>query len=62
MARPRVADGEDGLQLWKFAANVLNNQSRTAHKGWPCSLRVRVGLTSAVCGVLVNEQTRRAGD
>jgi hypothetical protein len=33
MARPRVADGGDGLQLWEVDAKVLNKQSRTAEKG-----------------------------
>jgi len=33
MERPRIADGEDGLQIWRVAANVLNNQSRTTDKG-----------------------------
>jgi hypothetical protein len=33
MSRPRVADGEDGLQLWKVAANIWNKQSPTADKG-----------------------------
>jgi len=27
MARPRVADGGDGLQIWKIAANLLNKLS-----------------------------------
>jgi hypothetical protein len=30
MAHPQVADGGDGLQIWKVAANILNKQSRTA--------------------------------
>jgi hypothetical protein len=34
MARPRVADRGDGLQIWKVAANMLNKQSRTADSGW----------------------------
>jgi hypothetical protein len=34
MARPQVADGGDGLQIWRVAANILNKQSRTADKGW----------------------------
>jgi hypothetical protein len=33
MARPRVADKEDGLQIWRIAANILNKQSLTADKG-----------------------------
>jgi len=31
--RPQVADGGDGLQIWKVDANKLNKQSRTAEKG-----------------------------
>jgi hypothetical protein len=42
MARRQVADG-DGLQIWMLAANILNKQSRTAGKGWSCSLRVGHG-------------------
>jgi hypothetical protein len=34
MARPRVADGGVGLQIWRVAANILNKQSRTAYKVW----------------------------
>jgi hypothetical protein len=33
MARPRVADGRDGLQHWRLAANILNKQPRTNDKG-----------------------------
>jgi hypothetical protein len=33
MARPQVADGGDGLQIWRVAANILNKQSQTADKG-----------------------------
>jgi hypothetical protein len=29
MARPQVANGEDGLQIWTVAANILKKQSRT---------------------------------
>jgi hypothetical protein len=38
MARPQVADGGKGLQIWRVAANIVNKQSRTADKGWPSSL------------------------
>jgi len=37
MSRPRVADEEDGLQIWRVAANILTKQSRTADKGWSSS-------------------------
>jgi hypothetical protein len=33
MVRPGVADGEDSLQIWRAAANILNKQSRSADKG-----------------------------
>ena len=32
LARPQVGDGGEGLQVWRLAANILNNQSRTADK------------------------------
>jgi hypothetical protein len=43
MVRPQVADGEDGLQTWRIAANIMNKQSLTADKGWPSSLGVGRG-------------------
>jgi hypothetical protein len=46
MARPQVADGGNGLQIWRVAANILNNQSRTADKGWASSLGVGRGDNS----------------
>jgi len=33
MARPSVADGGDGLQIWSVAAKILITQSRTVDKG-----------------------------
>jgi hypothetical protein len=32
MAHPQVVDGEDGLQIWKASASILNKQSWTANK------------------------------
>jgi hypothetical protein len=43
MERPQVADGGDGLQIWRVAANVLNKKSRTANTGWSYSLVVGRG-------------------
>jgi hypothetical protein len=40
MACSRVADGGDGLRIWRVAANTLNKQSRTAEKGWTSSLGI----------------------
>jgi hypothetical protein len=34
MACPQLADGADGLQVWKVAANILNKQSRTGGNGY----------------------------
>jgi hypothetical protein len=41
MARPRVADTKDDLQIWRIAANILKKQPRTAGKGRSSSLGVR---------------------
>jgi hypothetical protein len=43
MARPRVADGGNGLQIWKEVMSILNKQSRTADKGWSSRLGVGCG-------------------
>jgi hypothetical protein len=48
MARPQVADGGDGLQVWMVAANKLNKLSRTADRGWPSSLGVGWGANPPV--------------
>jgi hypothetical protein len=32
MASTQVADGGDGLQVYRVAANILNKQSRTADR------------------------------
>jgi len=34
MRTPQIADGEDVLQIWRVAVNILNKQSQTADKGW----------------------------
>jgi hypothetical protein len=47
MARPQVADGGDGLQIWRVAANILNKKSRTADKGWCSSLGVEHGANNS---------------
>jgi hypothetical protein len=46
MARPQVADRGDGLQMWRVAANILNNQSRTADSWWSSSLGLGGWLTT----------------
>jgi len=43
MARPQFADGGDGLQMWRVAANTFNNTSWAAYKGWCSSFGVGRG-------------------
>jgi hypothetical protein len=33
MARPQVADGEEGFEIWMVVANILCKQSRRADTG-----------------------------
>jgi hypothetical protein len=40
MARPRVLEGGDGLQIWRIDANILNKEYQAASKGWSSSLEV----------------------
>jgi hypothetical protein len=35
MARPRIADGGDGLHINRIAMNILNKESVTADRGGP---------------------------
>jgi hypothetical protein len=46
MARPQVADGGDGLQIWRAAANILNKQSGKPARGGPTTWLLDVGLTT----------------
>jgi hypothetical protein len=50
MACPQVADGGDGLQILRVAANILNKQSGTADKGWFSSLGVGCGVNNFLLG------------
>jgi hypothetical protein len=47
MARPQVADGEESFQIQKVAANILNDQSRTAEKRCPSSMGVGRGANKS---------------
>jgi hypothetical protein len=44
MSGPQVADGGDGLQILRVAANMLNKQARR-EKEWSSSLGVGRGAT-----------------
>jgi hypothetical protein len=35
MARPQVADGGDGLQIWRVAANILKEQGQDDNNSSP---------------------------
>jgi hypothetical protein len=59
MARPQVADGGGGLQIWRVAVNILNKQPRTADKGWCSSLRMGVGLTTHSKNKLVTKDHKK---
>jgi hypothetical protein len=59
MARPQVVDGEDGLQVWRITANILNKQSHTANKGWSSCLGFGVGLQLTVKNKLVTKCHKR---
>jgi len=43
---PPVANGEDDLQMWRVAANVVSKQSRTADKKWSSILGLRRGANN----------------
>jgi hypothetical protein len=47
MVCPQVADGGDGLQIWRVDTNILNKQSRRADKGWSSSLEVGRGANNS---------------
>jgi hypothetical protein len=47
MARPWVANGRDGPQQWRLAANILNKQPRTNDKRWSSSLGVGRGANNS---------------
>jgi hypothetical protein len=49
MRSPRVADGSDGLQIWRIDANILNKESRIAEKGCTFILEVETGTDTAYC-------------
>jgi hypothetical protein len=49
VAHPPVVVGEDGLQIWRIAANILNKKSWTTAKWWSCSTGLCVSLTTLHC-------------
>jgi hypothetical protein len=60
MARPQVADGGDGLRIWRAAANILYKESRAADKGLSSSLRIgaRANNSSLQLISLLRKMTR----
>jgi hypothetical protein len=47
MRRLRIADARDSIEIWRVAANMLNNQSYRAKKGW--SYTFGVGRGGDIC-------------
>jgi hypothetical protein len=47
MARPQVAAGGGGLQVWRVAANILSKQSLAAEKGLSSRLGVGCGANNS---------------
>jgi len=43
MGRPRVPHGAGDLQIWTIAENILNEELRTAGKGWYTTIGVEQG-------------------
>jgi hypothetical protein len=46
MVLPWVADVGDSLQIWRIAANILNNSCRQPTRGGPQAWGLRKGLTT----------------
>jgi hypothetical protein len=46
MAHPQVADGGDGLQIWKLPAIILKNSRRQQIKVDPPVWELGVGITT----------------
>jgi hypothetical protein len=61
MACPTVADGEDGLQIWRVVANILKNQVWTAETWWSSILGVmRMPNNSSTLKIILLEQFQRS--
>jgi hypothetical protein len=50
MMCPQAATGDGGLQIRMIAMNILIKQSRTADRGWTCSLSMRHGTSKFLSG------------
>jgi hypothetical protein len=46
MTRPQVADGGDGLSIWRVAANILTQQLRSADQSRPTAWGLGVDVTT----------------
>jgi hypothetical protein len=47
MVCPQVADGGDGLQIWRVTTNILNKHLRKADDGWSSSLDIERGSNNS---------------
>ena len=62
VAYPQVADGGDGIQIWRVTANVLNKQLRTTNKGWSSSVGFVEGQTSHAKTLIIYKMYQKASD
>jgi hypothetical protein len=46
MARPQVADGGNGLRIWRVAANILNSSRGQPTRGGPPAWGLGMWLTT----------------
>jgi hypothetical protein len=53
MMCPQLADGGDGLQMWRVARNILNKQSWIADRVWSFSLEVGCGADNTISIILL---------
>jgi hypothetical protein len=44
---PQVAEGGDGLQIWRIVVRILNKQSGATNKGWSSALGVGRGANNS---------------
>jgi hypothetical protein len=62
MGRPQVADGGNGLQIWRVAADILNKQSRTVDKEWSSTLGVEHGTNNSSQQKKITEDQKKWTD
>jgi len=52
IASPHFVDGNDNLQMWTVAANLLNRQASTYDKGWFFGMGIESGPNNSLAIVM----------